>query len=87
MSRIEGSEHMVGQWDRVGILRNPFRQRLDCDFASKRRVARTPDFAHPAFADSGKDFVMAESCAGSERHRVQAGHYIGVFTVFQFDLT
>ena len=41
------------------------------DFAVQAGVARAIDFAHPAFAERRKDFVMVEVGVGGNGHRVQ----------------
>jgi hypothetical protein len=48
---------------RVGIARDLGRKDLDRHGASEPRVARAIDFAHPALADLGGDFVGAEAGA------------------------
>ena len=42
---------------------------LDGDLATKRRVRRSIDLPHPAFADWRGDVVDAEARAGSEGQR------------------
>jgi len=49
-----------------GIRGERVRQDLDRDLAPERRVRRSVDLAHSAFADRRDDFVDAESGAGSE---------------------
>ena len=50
------------------IRRQRRRKNFDRDSAIEPRVAGFVDFAHPAGADGGEDFVRAEPYAGRQRH-------------------
>lgn len=51
----------------VGVRRERGRQDLDRDLAAERRVGRSVDLPHPAFADRRGDFVDAEAGTGDKR--------------------
>ena len=57
----------------IRIRREGFRQDLQGDLAVELCVGVLPDFPHPTFTDLGRDFVMAESGADVERHRLAVG--------------
>ena len=54
------------------VRREGIRQHLDGDVPLERRVARSLDLAHAAFADQGGDFVGAEARATRlQRHSIR----------------
>ena len=50
--------------DALRIVAEAIRDEFDRDVASKLRVARTIDLAHPAAAERRDDFIGAEAKAG-----------------------
>jgi hypothetical protein len=52
-----------------GVLREEVGQHLDRHVPLEVRVLRAIDFAHPARADLGRDFVRTEACTGGKGHR------------------
>src|SRR5262249_22381427 len=57
----------------VSIICKRSRQDFDGDLAVEPRVAGAPDFAHPARAEEGEDFVVAE-LPSDHRLRLLFGH-------------
>src|ERR1700736_2240490 len=60
----------------LGVSRHGRWQNLDGDVTVQPPVARAVHLAHPAGAESGEDFIGAESRAGSQSH--SAVNYTGV---------
>ncbi len=48
----------------ISVFRKGDRQDFDRDIATKLRIARAPDFAHPSFADLGDNGVLSDRCVG-----------------------
>src|SRR5262245_55257340 len=50
----------------VGIRRERIRQNLQGIVSVEREVTRSPDLAHPAFANQGGDFIRTYASAGTQ---------------------
>jgi hypothetical protein len=75
MARILGCERAalgftVEPRQRLRIVGETLGQDFDGDDPVEARVAGLVDFAHAARTDEREDLVGAESCAGSEAHRL-----------------
>ena len=80
---VERGQHLrlaLESRDALGIERQGFRQYFDRHLAPQLRVARAVDFAHPARAERGNDFVNAETSTGRQRHGcLRRGLYVVVY--------
>ena len=56
----------------VGVGRKRFRQDLDGNLAAELGVGRTPDFAHAALAEFGRDAVMGDALLQAQRRDLRS---------------
>jgi hypothetical protein len=58
----------------LGVVRERFGQDLERRVTRELRIARAIDFAHPAFADFGEDFVHADPSMRRQGHESAADY-------------
>ena len=60
----------------LGVRRKGLGQKFQRDVAFQRCISRSIDFAHPARANRGHNFVIGESRAGGQGHSGLPADYI-----------
>jgi hypothetical protein len=58
----------------VRVRRERIREHLQGIVSLERRVMRSPNLTHAAFANQGGDFIGAEPSPGSDHRRETSGH-------------